>query len=98
MDDSMKNYTKEKIDLNILNVTVWKLLCDGEHYGYEARPNEGYVMFNPSEKNFDFDPETFEQKEVTHYRQIAGFPKNYNFAKFHYKTELRILVDPKYIF
>lgn len=95
----MAVYTEQiATEFNFPNITVYGKYADGELYGYEARPNEGYVMYNPNANDVEFDPETGESHPVIYYCAVAGFPKNYNFAKFPYVAVLRSIVDENYIF
>lgn len=82
----MKKYTKELAsDILLPNITVSRLYCDGEHYGYEARADKGYLMCNPTANEVRFD-ENGDQYPFIYYCYVAGFPKNYDFAKFPYEA------------
>ena len=95
----MANYTEQIAnEIFFPNITVKKIVKDGVLSRYEAKANDGYVMYDPSVTEKELDPDTLEEKDVTYYRTVAGFPKDYNFSKFPYKTKPRALVDPKYIF
>ena len=85
------------MDFNFQNITIEKIVKDGEVTRFEARPNNGYVMHDPNENDVEFD-ENGKSNSVSYYRTIAGFPKNYNFANFPYVAVLRSTVDETYIF
>lgn len=85
-------------EFNFPNITIYRVLSDGVLSAYKARPNEGYVMYNPNANDTEIDPETMEERPVIYYRTIAGFPKTYNFANFPYVAVLRSTVDENYIF
>lgn len=85
------------MDFNFQNITIKKIVKDGEVARFEAKPKAGYVMYDPNEKEVELD--LFgNSHQVTYYRTIAGFPKNYDFANFPYVAKLRSEVDEKYIY
>lgn len=95
----MATYTREiATEFNFPNITVWRLLCDGELYGWEALTNEGYVMYNPNANDTEIDPDTMEEIPVTYYYTIKGFPARYNFANFPWVAVPREGIDENYIF
>ena len=92
-------YTEEvATDIVFPNITVYRRYKDGVHCGYRAYPNEGYVMYDTTDENYDYDTETGDLIPVTHYFTMAGFPANYNFANFTWVAVPRSEVDENYIF
>ena len=84
------------MSFNFQNITIEEIVKDGEVTRFEAKPNDGYIMYDPNEKDEELD--LFGNSHpVTYYRTIAGFPKNYDFANFPYIAKLRSTVDEKYI-
>ena len=65
---------------------------------YRLTPSEGYVFYDSTANNTDFDPETDEEIPVTYYYTLAYLPLNYNFNNFPYVAVLRSSVDENYIF
>lgn len=95
----MATYTKEiATEFNFPNITIYRLLEDGELCGWEARTNEGYVMYNPNANDVELDPDTMEEIPVTYYYTIKGFNPRYNFANFPWVAVPRDSVDENYIF
>lgn len=92
-------YTEEvATDIVFPNITICRQYADGVLYGYRAYPNEGYVMYDTTDNNIDFDAETGEEISVTYYYTMAGFPANFNFANFTWVAVPRSEVDENYIF
>lgn len=85
------NYNFPHIDI----VNVYK---DGALSRYELRPHEGYVVYDTTENNTEWNPETDEETPVIYYSRLVGFPATYNFANFTYVAVLESEVDPNYIF
>ena len=95
----MAEYTREvATDITFPNITIYREYMDGVHSGYEAYPNEGYVMYDTTDENYDFDPDTLEMIPVTYYYTRAGFPATFDFANFTWVAVPRSEVDENYIF
>lgn len=97
----MSNFTEEiTTEFNFPNITIWKLLRDGNHYGYKIMPNENYVMYNITEENYDIDEETGQEIPVTHYYTVCYTPLTYPLGEdtFPWRAVLRSSVDENYIF
>lgn len=108
----MAVYTVEvATEFNFPNITVYKKLEDGVHYAWRINPNEGYVMYDTRDENYEpvidpdtglpqTDPETGEMIEVpvTYYYTVASLPLQYDFANFPWVAVLRSSVDENYIF
>lgn len=74
-------YTNEiATEFTFPNITISRILRDGVHTRYEARPDDGYVMYDT-----ELDPETDGETPFT----LASFPKTYNFENFPYVAVLR---------
>lgn len=80
------------------NLTVYDRIADGVAAGWEVRANEGYVFYDTTANNTDFDPETGEEVPVTFYYIIRMFPRNYNWANFSLVAVPREGIDENYIF
>ena len=107
----MAEYTKElATEFNFPHIDVYKQYCDGEHYGYEVRVQEGYVYYDTTanDTELQFDPETGEpmfddetglpiEVSVTYYYTMSYLPKNYNFANFPWVAVPRDSVNENYI-
>lgn len=91
----MTVWTEElNANYNFPNINIYNHLKDGVLMGYNAYPQEGYVMYDTSDNpQMDYNPETGEHFEVTHYFTMAGFPLNFNFDNFSWVAVLRIEVD-----
>lgn len=76
----MAIYTKEiATEFNFPNITIYRVFKDGALTRWEAKPNEGYVIYDPNE----------DTGEETYYGTTAGFPKAYDFANFTYVAVLQ---------
>lgn len=79
---------------NFPYINIYKRYYDGVHSAWRAYPQEGYVMYDTSDSpQMDYNPETGEYFEVTHYYTMAGFPLNFNFDNFSWVAVLRSEVD-----
>lgn len=76
-------------DFNFPNITIYRVYVDGFISSYRARPNEGYVMYDPNANDTELDPITMQEVPVTYYHTIAGFPKTYDFSRFPYVATYR---------
>lgn len=94
----MATYTKEiATDITFPNITVWRQYKDGVHYGFEVRTNDGYVMYDTEEQNYEID-EDGNEYPVTYYYRVMYCPLRYDFDNFTYVAVLRSEVDENYIF
>lgn len=66
--------------------------------GYRVTPQEGYVFYDATANDIEYDPETGLEKSVIYYKTVAGLPINFNFDIFPYVAVLRSEVDENYIF
>lgn len=83
----MEKYTREIVtDLVFPHITVWGLFSHGEHFGYEVKADDGYVMYNPNANETMVD-ENGETNPYIYYCSVLGFPKGYNFRKFPYVAQ-----------
>lgn len=80
------------------NITIKKRLKDGVQIAWRVYPNEGYVIYDTLEENWQQDSPDSEPYLVTYYYTMAGLPLNYNFDNFHYEAVPRSEVDENYIF
>lgn len=94
----MAVYTKEiATDMAFPNITVWRILNDGVHCGFEVRPNDGYVMYDTEANNITLD-EDGNEIPVTYYYMVLYCPLKYDFDNFTWIAVLRSEVDENYIF
>lgn len=92
-------YTKEiATDFSFPNITIYKLLLDGEQYAWEAQANDGYVFYNVNANDTEWNEELQEDVPVTYYYTIKGLPLRFNFANFPWVAVPRDSVDENYIF
>ena len=82
---------------NFPNISIYNHLKDGVLMGYNAYPQEGYVMYDTNDNNLEPDSTTGELVPVTYYYTTAGFFLNYNFDNFSWVAIPRNEVDENYI-
>ena len=80
------------------NFTVYDRFYNGEASGWKVITNEGYVFYDPSDENIEYDPETLEPISVIHYYTQINFPRNYNWDNFNLIAVPRDSADENYIF
>ena len=80
-------------DFNFPNITIYRVYVDGFVSSYRARPNAGYVMYDPAANDTILDPNTMQEIPIIYYPPVAGFPKTYDFAKFPYTAVLKALIN-----
>lgn len=98
-------------DITFPNITIYRILCDGEFDGYRVFSNEGYVMYDTAANDVEamidpetgevvFDPETGDIIEipVIYYYTRMDCPKTYNFDNFTWVAVLRSTVDEDHIY
>lgn len=85
-------------DIMIPNISIYRTYVNGNHTGYRANANEGYVFYDITANDVEFDPETDEEIPVTYYYTVAILPKNINFDNFPFVAVPRDSVDENYIF
>ena len=95
----MAVYTQElNTNYNFPHIDIYNRLTDGVLMVYEARTQDGYVMYNPNSNDVEWNEELQEDVPCTYYYRIAGFPKTYNFNNFPYIAVAESEVDENYIF
>ena len=65
---------------------------------YRVTPNVGYVFYDTTERNYELDPETGLEREVTHYYRLAYLTRNYNFDNFSFVAVPESEVPADHIF
>ena len=80
------------------NITIYDRLKDGEPYGWRFNTDEGYVMYDTTANNTEYDPETGEEIPVTYYYTVYMASRYYNWNNFHWVAVPRDSVDENYIF
>lgn len=96
-------YTRElNTNFNFANIDIYNVLNDGVLSFYEARPQEGYVVYDitANDVEYQIDDTTGESVSVSviYYKTLVSIPKTYNFNNFPYVAVLRSTVDENYIF
>ena len=93
-------YTKEiTTEYNFPNITLYKKYRDGVHYAWFVVPEEGYVMYDVTDENFEIDSETGEEIPVTHYYTMANLPLKYDFDNFPWRAvAMSDVEDPTHIY
>ena len=77
------NFTTEiATDIIFPNIIVYRKYCDDVLSSYEMYPNEGYMVYDTMDENYDIDQETFEMTPVTRYYTWVTFPATFNFDNF----------------
>lgn len=95
----MAIWTREiNTNFNFPNIDIINIYKDGVLNGYEAKPQEGYVMYDTNDETVEINPETGILEPVTYYYTLAGFPLAYNFDNFSWVAVPRSEVDENYIF
>lgn len=95
----MAVYTQElATDIVFPNISVYRKYRDGIHCGYEVYSNEGYVMYDTTDENYEYNPETGEMYPVIYYYTWLSCPVNKNFDNFTWIAVPRDTVDENYIF
>ena len=86
---------RKAAQFNFENITIYEWINDTTNTlaGYRARPNEGYVMYDPNDDYYDED-----NNLIRYYKTLAGLPKNYDFNNFPYIAVLRSTVNEDDIF
>lgn len=80
-------YTKEiTTDYSFPNIILYKKYRDNEHYAWFIAPEEGYVFYDITDKNFEINLETEEEIPVIHYYTMANLPLNYDFENFPWRA------------
>lgn len=95
----MANWNYEiATEYNFPNITLYKVLKDGEHVRWRFVSNDGYVVYNTTANNTELDSDTMEEIPVVYYYTNVDCPLNYNFNDFTWIAVLRTDVDENYIF
>lgn len=95
----MAVWTKElNTNYNFPHIDIYNRLRDGVFCDYQAIAHEGYVMYDTTANDVEFDPITMEEITVTYYYTLRGFPASFNFANFTWVAVPRDSVDENYIF
>jgi hypothetical protein len=97
--DLMAVYTFEvATEYNFPNITVYRKLTDGVQTAWRINANEGYVFYDTTANNTDFDPETMEEIPVIYYYTVASLSMRTDMENFHWVAVPRDSVDENYIF
>ena len=92
----MAYFEREAPQFNYENITIYEVINDttNELSSYRARPNEGYVMYDPNDDIYDEEGNLIERKYFT----LVGIPKFFNFNLFSYIAVPRDTVPEDQIF
>lgn len=81
------------------NITVYdRFWNETEPDGWRVNANEGYVFYDTTAQDTEFDPVTQEERPVIYYRTVAQLNARFNWNNFHYVAVPRDSVDENYIF
>ena len=80
------------------NLTVEKVLCDGEFVYWRVQANNGYVFYDTNAEDTEFDPETDEEMPVVYYYATRILPPRYDWSGFSLVAVPRDSVDESNIF
>lgn len=95
----MAVYTQElATDIVFPHILVYRQYCDGVHYGYQVKTEDGYVMYNTAANDTELAPDTMEEISVTYYYTIMSCSFRTNFDNFTWVAVPRGSVDENYIF
>lgn len=61
-------------DFNIANITVHNVLNDGVLSSFQVTPNEGYVMYDTTANDMEYDGETETYVPTTYYYRLCYIP------------------------
>ncbi len=79
------------------NLTVYDRFYDGVASGWKVVPNDGYVMYDITDNNIEFD-ENGNEIPVTYYYTQVNLSPYTNWNNFSWIAVLRSEVDENYIF
>lgn len=86
-------------DFNYPNIDIYRRYTDGVQTGYKVLPQEGYVMYSPTNDVItELDPNTGEEVTNIYYCRLAILPLRYNFDNFNYIAVLESDVPADHIF
>ena len=85
-------------DIVLENMTAQRKYVDGVFSATRIYANEGYVMYDTTDENYELDPDTLEEILVTYYYTQVTFPAQFDFANFTWVAVPRSEVDENYIF
>ena len=92
------NWTREEnSNYKFPDIKIYNILKNGIIDGYEAQPDEGYVMYDKTDENRKQDNPDSEPYSVIYYYTLAGFPIDYDFDSFPWVAVLRSEIDENYI-
>ena len=93
-------YTREITEeYTFPNITLYKKYRDGVHYAWFVAPEEGYVMYDTTDENFEIDPVTMEEIPVTYYYTMVNLPLKYDFDNFPWRAvAMSDVEDPTHIY
>ena len=95
----MAEYTEVlATDFSFPHIDIYRQYTDGVQNGYKALAQDGYVFYDTTATDTEFDPETMEERPVTYYYTIRLFPMRYNMDDFSLVAVPRESVDENYIF
>lgn len=60
-------------DIVMENITVQRKFVDGVLSAYRLTTNDGYVMYNVTDNNIEYAPETDDYVPVTYYFRMATY-------------------------
>lgn len=95
----MAVYTYEvATEYNFPGITVYKSLRDGVQTGWRINANDGFVFYDTTANNTEYNPDTMEFVPVTYYYTVAALPMREDMVNFRWVAVPRDSVDENYIF
>lgn len=80
------------------NLTVYKTIYNGQHTGWRVNSNDGYVFYDTTEDNTEWNEELQEEVPVIYYYREIIFPIRFNWDNFSLVAVPESEVDENYIF
>lgn len=95
----MAVYTFEVVtEFDFPNLTIYKKLEDGVQIAWQLNANEGYVFYDTTANDMEFDPETMEDRPVIYYYRVRSLSLNRDFSNFPFVAVPESEVNANYIF
>ena len=85
------------LDYNFPNITVYQKLKDGIQYAWKITTHEGYVMYDTTADDKDYDEEG-NAFPITYYYTVAHCPLDYDFTNFSWVALSKEYIPENLIF
>lgn len=96
----MATYREELApDIVLENMTAYRRYVDDTVSAIRVYANEGYVIYDTADENYELDPDTMEEIPVTYYFTMVTVPASqFSVDTFTWVAVPRSDVDENYIF